>query len=305
MNYPRVFAFKNDHLEQQDNWSRNSVDAANVLIVCGQGVYEDGTYYGEFHDRDVYLEHAIMFPEIVQKFNFNTVVLSGGFTQNCAPWLSEAESFLRILDDTQVTPPTVPIILDECALDSAENLILGLMTARLALGETPIRRIGIWAAWKFKKWRFNRNAEALGIVEQTYVYGLAPSRDTNIQVPPEDQTQKTFNEYKEDSVEYLLLRAKDKEDKRQKRWQNNRIDMERNNGIDLVQGEKKLWNRSFMEDGTPQMLYNGEFCSLYKNRYSMFSKFSDTLNCLKMIEKGLNPDEVGLKAVWHKEIMKT
>lgn len=309
MFYPRVFIDGDEKTGTLEAYANKIPSIADVLIVCGQGVYENGKYYGEYHDRDVYFDHAIQFPAIASRFNFNTIVLSGGFTQSRAPWLSEAESFLRILQDANVNLPECPLILDEYALDSAENLLLGLMTARLVLGNAPIRRVGIWAAWKFKKWRFNRNAEALGIVENTYFYGAAQSFDTNIQVPPEDQNQRTFDEYRQDSIEYSLLRAKDKEIKRQNRWQNNRTDIDRDGSIvNLNRSALTLWSRSLLEDGTSEIKYDHKICSLYRNRLALLkdypeAKFINVWKSLKLMEMGKTSDEAGLKTAWSHEIM--
>jgi len=298
MDYPRVLV---GGKEGERPEAREFVD---VLVVCGQGVYANGTYFGEFHDRDVYFDHAIRFPEVAKRFNFDTVVLSGGFTQPRAPWRSEAESFLDILRDANVPVPTGTVILDECALDSAENLLLGLMTARLALGKTRIRRVGIWAAWRFKKWRFNRNAEALGIVERTYVYGLAGSGETNIQVPPEDQKQRTFDEYRQDSIEFSLLRAKDKEDKRRKRWQNNRVDASRDGSINaLAEGGPRSWSRRLSDDGTPETHFDGKTCSLYRHRFAPFDVFPTVSKALKLMGNGATADEADLKSAWAREVM--
>jgi len=277
---------------------------ADVLIVCGQGVYEDGTYYGEFHDRDVYLDHALRFPEIAERFHYNLVVTSGGFTQPRAPWLSEAESFLRMLEDCQAPWPKVPIILDEAALDSAENLILGLMTARLVLGSIPIRRVGIWAAWRFKKWRFNRNAEALGIVERTYFHGFVPAAATNIQVPPDDARQRTLAEYQEDAVEFGLLRRPDKEAKRQKRWQNNRYDAARDEALTGVSCDKQQhWSRSVRGDTTPIVLCNGKVYSKYSNRLAMSGCFTRTWEAIGEIAVGKSPQDAGLSRAFADEVM--
>jgi hypothetical protein len=310
MAYPRVFRGSEEVTSAAAATSNSADDAlvpapefVDVLLVCGQGVYDSGTYYGEFHDRDVYFDHAVRFPEVSRRLGFTAVVLSGGFTQARAPSESEAESFLRILKDAQIDAPNVPIILDECALDSAENLLLGLMTARLVLGSAPIRRIGIWAAWRFKKWRFNRNAQALGIVEQTYFYGFADASATNIQVPEEDQRQKTFEQYKADLVEYNLLRAADKEAKRRQRWQNNRIDDDRVPSITTLEGRHdSRWTRK-LKDGMPESYADDKLCSRYGNRLEAFSQFGATLTCLKRIGLGSSPDEVGLSAAFRKEVI--
>lgn len=279
--------------------------AADVLIVCGQGVYADGVYYAEFHDRDVYLEHALAVPTTAETYNYNVVVASGGFTQPRAPWLSEAESFLRMLADLQTPAPPVPIILDEVALDSAENLLLGLMTARLALGGIPIRRVGVLAAWQFKKWRFNRNAEALGIVERTYFHGLAPALRTNVQVPPDDARQPGLSEYREDSIEYSLLRTPDRDAKRRARWQNNRYDAAR--GVWLTgfpQGNPSAWARAVDGDSTPIMRYDGQVCSKYHNRLAMFDAFERTWAALGAVADDKDPRDVGLAEAFSAEVMK-
>ncbi len=69
---------------------------ADVLIVCGQGVYGDGVFYGKYHDREVFLAHAIEVPNIKEKYGYTHVVTSGGFTQKERPTLSESTSFDRI-----------------------------------------------------------------------------------------------------------------------------------------------------------------------------------------------------------------
>ena len=58
LDYPRVF-LDQEELGKSDAWKQTKLQFADVLIVCGQGVYENGLYYGEFHDRDVYIAHAL------------------------------------------------------------------------------------------------------------------------------------------------------------------------------------------------------------------------------------------------------
>jgi len=301
---PRVF-HDGQEVSRQQPWGGIHLPFVDLLIVCGQGAYEDGTFYGEFHDRDVYVEHALGFPETAERFNYTVVVASGGFTQPKAPWLSEAESFLRILSDAHAAPPVIPVILDEAALDSAENLLLGLMTARAALGKIPIRRIGIWAAWRFKKWRFNRNAEALGIVERTYFHGFSSSTATNVQVPPEDARQPTWAEYRGDSVEFGLLRTAEKEDKRRQRWQNNRFDPSRDASLpELPEGNRHLWARTIGTDSTPQAFYGGRLCSDYKNRLAMFQSFTGTWKAMERISGGAHPGDTDLKSAFLGEVIR-
>jgi hypothetical protein len=152
--------------------------AADVLIVCGQGTYENGEYSAEFPDRDVYLDHAISVKAVAERFAYSHIVCSGGFTQPGMRHVSEAQSFQAMWQDTN-SVPNQPVFLDEYSLDSAENVYLGLMVARGNLGIEPIRRVGVFAAWDFKKPRFNMVAKELGIVSRFYFHGFAPASRAN------------------------------------------------------------------------------------------------------------------------------
>ena len=153
-------------------------DQADVLIVCGQGVYIDGCYYSEYPDRDIYLGHAIAVRNIFNSFNYSHIVCSGGYSQrnrlnkNITP-TSEAESFIKMWKDTKSWPLKrgVRPILDNFSLDSAENVILGLICARRELKNLQIRRIGVFSAWQFKKKRFNNLAKNLEIIDRFYFHG--------------------------------------------------------------------------------------------------------------------------------------
>jgi hypothetical protein len=152
---------------------------ADVLIVGGQGAYKDGEYFAEFPDRDVYLGHAIAVREVAERYRYSCIVCSGGLTQKLIPTLSEAASFENMWGDTN-SRPTQPVYLDEFSLDSAENVYIGLMVARISLGDRcVIRRIGVFSAWDFKKARFNRVAEKLGIINRFYFHGFAPASRAN------------------------------------------------------------------------------------------------------------------------------
>jgi hypothetical protein len=320
LQYPRVRLPDGDDFEAGQHLTAahlatpapTHVKAADVLIVCGQGVYHQGTYFGEYHDRDVYFDHALQVPDIVGRFHYNVVVFSGGFTQEKARNVSEAQSFENMLRDAGKFGrlAAVPLVLDECALDSAENLLLGLMTARLALpNDVPIRRVGLSIAWKFKKWRFNRNAQALDIVQQVYVHGFATSADTNIQVPSDDERKRASDEYKADTQESRLLQTPEKERKRQDRWQNNRVDKDRQ--LDpqdsWVQGRVEDFRRgASWRGGPPQMYFKDQLCSSYQNRLAPFmQRFTGTWNVIDAIAHGdVDDKKLGqLGVVFRTEVM--
>lgn len=142
------------------------------LIVGGQGTYLDGHYYTEYPDRDLAIQHCEATRKVVADNIFNYVVASGGCTQGQTPGVSEAQSFLNMWTETQ-TKPNVPVVLDEVALDSAENVIFGLMALRLEEPTATIRRIGFYSLWQFKKQRMTSLAKVLGIESQFYFYAFA------------------------------------------------------------------------------------------------------------------------------------
>jgi len=198
---------------------KDLISFSDVLIVCGQGTYKNGNYYTEYPDRDVYLRHAISVAKIVKEFKYTHVVCSGGFTQKSTPELSEAESFYAMWDDTDSWPMDHDRIFpDKLSLDSAENVYLGLMAARMKLYEKiPIRRISVFAAWKFKKARFNRLAKELGIIERFYFHGLAWANEADA---GERALQGENNQMKKiiDANDSLLL-SREWEGKRRVRYQ--------------------------------------------------------------------------------------
>jgi len=193
-------------------------DFADVLIVCGQGTWHDGNFYTQFPDRDVYLKHLLTVGQIVKEFGYTHVVCSGGFTQPRTPHLSEAKSMQMFWSETNTALlPADRIFLDELALDSAENVYLGLATARANLGKTPIRRVGVYAAWKFKKARFNALASALGILDRLYFHGLATAQDA--QAGERAAREEDVQSQKLSATNDLLMLADEWERKRQARLQ--------------------------------------------------------------------------------------
>lgn len=158
-------------------------DGLNVLIVCGQGTYEDGAFFSEYDERDLYLHHAIDTASITQRYGYDTVVTSGSYTKAATPALSESRSFARIWEELSRWPLALPAddphyIWEEAALDSAQNILFGLMAARLRCrqigrAEASFRRIGVWTLWTFKRVRYTMVARALGITERFYFHGLA------------------------------------------------------------------------------------------------------------------------------------
>jgi hypothetical protein len=192
---------------------------ADILIACGQGTYRDGCFYSEFDDRAVCLDHALSARGIVERFAYTHVVASGGFTQRATPDLSEAESFLRVWEEFDAGPlPRERVYVDDVALDSAENISLGILAARLGLGAgVRIRRIGVLAAWSRKGYRFGAAARALGIQERFYFHGFGPAEAMNVHDPTPKPTLAEYGHLARDLSEALLL-GHAFEDKRRRRY---------------------------------------------------------------------------------------
>jgi hypothetical protein len=205
-----------------------SIDVS-PLIVGGQGTYQDGHYYTEYPDRDLAIQHCVGIKAVVDQQHFTHVVLSGGYTQAQTPALSEARSFLNIWQETQ-TRPNVPVILDEIALDSAENVIFGLMSLRFEEPKVRIKRIGFYSLWQFKKQRMTFLAKALGIESQLFFYALALAELANAGRLAQDGEEKQLASMA--ATQDYLLRGKEWESKRISRFRGdvyaNRVDDLRN-----------------------------------------------------------------------------
>jgi hypothetical protein len=194
--------------------------------------------------------------DIIDQYNYTHVVCCGGFTRPETPALSEAESFLNVWDDTRSWPkgesrgnhPSV--FLDDLSLDSAENVYLGLMAAReglkeRGLGNIPIRRIGVSAAWKFKKKRFNCLARELGIIDCFYFEGLAWADEAEAGEAALQGEMKQMKEMAEVG-DYLLISAALGTSKRKRRYQgpnyDDRLNMAEQQFPKFICALKDLWS---------------------------------------------------------------
>lgn len=195
--------------------------AINVFLIAGQATYREGAIYSEFPDHSTFIQHALETPRYIKEHNYDLAVFSGAATKKATIGLSEARSFEHILCDyRKLNDFPVPYTFDEIACDSAENLIMGLIAARLWLrskgkAEYAIRTIGVSAAFKFKNWRFKQNAKALGILPYFRFYGFT---DQTTFVVPSEYRYPSPEGLK---AEYFLLRAnnaKEYDRKREGRW---------------------------------------------------------------------------------------
>jgi hypothetical protein len=160
------------------------VEDVDVLIVCCQGTYEDGVFYSEFPEQAVFSNHLISIPHIFRHFGYHALVLSGGYTKPQTPSLSEAHSVHKVWEDAGVEAPTELLFEDSIALDSAENLFIGLLEfvrqwKKRFPGHSPrVRRVGIYSAWLFKRLRFVECARALGLEGRFYFHGASETSES-------------------------------------------------------------------------------------------------------------------------------
>lgn len=150
-------------------------DWLDVLLVPQQGVFDKRTrrFHCEYADRGVYRRHLQHVPDMLRDWGCNCLVVTGGRTQKDVPDVSEAQGAVDLFDELglDLALPRRRVVVEETALDSAENVLFGLMLARTKFPRAPIGQVVIWPAWLFKTPRFNLAARTLGILEQTYVCG--------------------------------------------------------------------------------------------------------------------------------------
>ena len=188
----------------------------HVLVVGGQGTYKNGCYHTEHPDRELSIAHAGTVKERCQQFAFTHVVCAGGYTQKATPGLSEAMSFEAMWRVTGHRP-TQHVSFDEVSLDSAENVLFGLMRLRLDVPRVPIERVGYYSQWQFKKPRMTGLASALGFAERFYFYAYADFALANAgRVAGEGEEQQLRKMREAD--DFLLL-GKEWEAKRVQRFQ--------------------------------------------------------------------------------------
>lgn len=150
----------------------------DVLLVPLQGVYDarTGRFHCEYPDRDVYARHVSSVPAALRTWGCDCAVLSGGHTQGTVAHLSEAAGASALLGELGQRLPRGRLVVESAALDSVENVLFGLMAARLRYPDAPLGRVVILPAWAFKKRRFSLVVEALGIADQCYVCGMEDAR---------------------------------------------------------------------------------------------------------------------------------
>jgi hypothetical protein len=187
----------------------------DLLIVCCQGTYHHGRYYSQFPNREVFTGHLLQTGSLIDQFRYTYIICSGGVTSDRPGGLSESRSTLDLWHQTG-TRPAIPVSLEEAALDSMENLLLGLARARLDLGSAPMGRIAISSAWKFKKERFLMAAEALGVSDRFYFHGYAPASEALF--PEEAQSGEIKQVTQMRNEDDPLLLGKSWEEKRKKRY---------------------------------------------------------------------------------------
>jgi hypothetical protein len=194
-----------------------AMNATAILLVPGQGVYvkERGTFLTEFPaDKETYVEPGLNAPMRARAVGAKLVVASGGPTNRGAEGRTEGEGMRHLLEDFRTA-----FALDCCAetraLDSAENLLFGLIQARLLLEpDVAIGQIWVWSAWRFKRERFSITARALGVGEQLYFSAFASEPAAG---PKALAGERDVVDYMKVSGDTLLL-GQAFDDKRQRRY---------------------------------------------------------------------------------------
>ncbi len=194
------------------------MSSISLLLVCLQGVYKKGRFLCEYPaDNGVHLSHLLGIAELAKKFRNSHVVLSGGPTQPRAPGISESTSAKGFLEQKDSLPcPRGSLLVDESALDTAQNIVMGLATLRLAVGwQLPIREVVVSICWGPKRRRVDAVTSLLGISDRVHV--VPHDWDGSLAFSP-DALRAGEAKFVEESEDDVLLLGPKWEAKRRQRW---------------------------------------------------------------------------------------
>lgn len=228
-------------------------DKIAAVIIGGQGTYKDSLFFTEFPDRELSIEYMMGVVEIAQRFKYTHLIPSGGFTQSETSdassqdtLVSEASSFENVWKDFGISPGTLHVVKDEVALDSAENIICGLMALRIYLNQNnrnniAIGRIGFFSQWHFKKRRMTELAKQLGIEKSFYFHGYAHASEAAAGDAAKAGEQAQLDRMIAED-DFLLL-GQNWEEKRQNRFKTGRTE-KGEKGLDFDRKYSERWNVS-------------------------------------------------------------
>jgi hypothetical protein len=144
----------------------------NCIVVCCHGIFTGGgspakaanwllqPYQSDEEPRQ-YLAHCQAGIALAYQQERSCLIFSGGYTYAESPEISEARSYYQAATTAELFPPDfpAPVVLEEYALDSFENILLSLLCYKEYVGTYP-RSLSV-ISWKFKGERLRLHCQAL------------------------------------------------------------------------------------------------------------------------------------------------
>lgn len=209
---------------------KKNMKEQNLMIVCGQGTWQQNHFYSEYPEKDAYIGHIMQLPYLLQNYQPDFISFTGGFTQKeTGGQISEAASMVDILKEKSTLiiekniikcgGKTIEFFKEEAALDSVENIIFSVLkyfiiTRGRALS---LKKIFIYSTWQFKKERFVLASKAIGIDSiMEYIYFSRGDEIKDLSIAR--QSEKRIVEKLMAENDPLML-SKQWEEKRMKRFQ--------------------------------------------------------------------------------------
>ncbi len=144
----------------------------NLLILPGHGIFQDGGWHGHYRGEEAALETQLgLALQLLSGPDWEALMLSGGYTRpNLLPPLrnSEAGGMMEFIRQNHPDTPPKPILLENFARDSFENLFFSLLNFYAAYRRWP-QRIGV-ISWPFKALRYYAICVGLKIPPGRFVF---------------------------------------------------------------------------------------------------------------------------------------
>lgn len=158
--------------EQHDN-NEFDLSSGKLLILCCHCIYDKGQIISEFQEnRDVYQQHLIESVKALSGGQFDSLIISGGFTKPNV-LKSEAQGMLDWAHDLNLAVDKKKIILEEYARDSFENVLFSVCRFYDVYKKYP-NSVTV-CSWKAKERRFAIIANALKIPNYAF-FGIAVNK---------------------------------------------------------------------------------------------------------------------------------
>lgn len=177
----------------------------HCIIVCCHGIFTGKgspsearswllqPYQSDEEPRQ-YIAHCKAGIALAYQQERSCLIFSGGYTYAESPDISEARSYYQAATQAELFPPDFPspILLEEYARDSFENILLSLLCFHDEFGYYP-RSLSI-VSWQFKSERLQLHCQALQLPSTMYnIIGVENPADMAKVEPAERRVREFFS----------------------------------------------------------------------------------------------------------------